>query len=140
MSTYWLSITLDDAMRNHKTHKSGLLLKIGENLFLFSSWKVVGWICQCVCFMPVHSRITTASTLGILLLMNEVSTLTDVGSNKGITILHWNARSIFNKFPEIGHILNASKCEIAIFGESWLTDSITDQMLDLRDREVNKRN
>ncbi len=61
--------------------------------------------------------------------LNEVSTLADVGHNKGITFLHWNARSLFNKLPEIYHIISDSKCELAIFSESWLTPSIADGML-----------
>ena len=76
--------------------------------------------------------------------IKEVSTLADVGNNKGITLLHWNSRSLYNKMPEICHIMSSSKCEIAIFSESWLTPSISDQMVQLsgyniirQDRNVN---
>ena len=33
--------------------------------------------------------------------------------------------------PEVCHILSDSKCEIAIFNESWLTPSVPDQMIKL---------
>ena len=66
----------------------------------------------------------------------EVSVLSDVGLNKGITFLHWNSRSMFNKLPEICHILKESKCDIGIFSESWLTNSTTDNMIDLLDYNI----
>ena len=46
--------------------------------------------------------------------------------NKGITILHWNARSVCDKFEEVVHIVSSSDAECCIFSESWLTRNTLD--------------
>ena len=66
--------------------------------------------------------------------MNElygVTTLEDLSSNKGITTIMWNCRSIYNKMGEIIHIIDTSNADIAIFVESWLTSSVNDNMIDI---------
>ena len=55
----------------------------------------------------------------------------DIANNKGISIGHWNCRSIFNKMTEITHIMINGDLEIGIFSESWLCPSITNDMIDI---------
>ncbi len=62
---------------------------------------------------------------------NNICTLEDLSSNKGITNIMWNCRSLFGKFAEIVHIVDTSQADLAIFVESWLTSSISDNMVEL---------
>ena len=54
-----------------------------------------------------------------------------LAQNKGIMVVHWNCRSLNNKWEEIVYILSHSKCELAIFSESWLNETTENGMLDL---------
>ncbi len=63
--------------------------------------------------------------------MNEICTLEDLSNNKGITNIMWNCRSLYGKFAEIIHIVDASKADLAIFVESWLTNSVNNTMVEL---------
>ena len=58
-----------------------------------------------------------------------VVSVEDLALNRGHSILHWNCRSLFPKWPEICHIIEDGKCEINIFTESWLDNSTSDEYL-----------
>ncbi len=61
--------------------------------------------------------------------VNDMWTLENVSNNIGITTISWNCRGIFNQLPEVSHILTASDCEIGIFVEGWLSESIDNDMI-----------
>ena len=47
--------------------------------------------------------------------LNEVVSVSDLADNKGITVLQWNCRSLYNKLDEIVHINTNSKGDICIY-------------------------
>ena len=61
--------------------------------------------------------------------IEEIVAIPDLSSNKGITLIHWNARSMYNKLDEVIHLLEDSDCEIMCISESWLTPDIDDEMI-----------
>ena len=60
-----------------------------------------------------------------------VKAVADMVNNKGLTIMHWNARSMYPKYEEILHLCENSDCELLCISESWLTDIITDDMISI---------
>ncbi len=60
-----------------------------------------------------------------------ILTVSDLKSNKGITIIHWNTRSLYPKLEEIVQINDNSQADVCIYTESWLTDCIPDGMIEL---------
>ena len=59
----------------------------------------------------------------------NIKTIADLSNNKGITITHWNCRSLFPKMDEIIYIASHSKAEILFFTETFLNDSVNDAMI-----------
>ena len=62
---------------------------------------------------------------------DDFEIISDIAKNKGITILHWNCRSMFSKLLEITHMVKSSDGECCFFTESWLTSAISDGMIDI---------
>ena len=61
--------------------------------------------------------------------MEDIVAISDLSSNKGITLVHRNAHSMYNKFDEILHLLEDTDCEYLCITESWLTPEISDDMI-----------
>ena len=61
----------------------------------------------------------------------DVSSMNDLASNKGITILQWNCRSLYPKLAEIVHINKTSNGDICIYTESWINKNVTTEMIAL---------
>ena len=61
----------------------------------------------------------------------EVISVPELKNNAGITFMHWNSRSRYNKFDEILHIVEGSECEFLFLSETWLTASVTDAMINI---------
>ena len=62
---------------------------------------------------------------------DDILCCSDLGDLKGITFLHWNARSLYPKFEEIVQINANSKAECCIYTETWLTENTPTSMLDM---------
>ena len=62
---------------------------------------------------------------------NELYTVSELSSLKGITFLHWNCHSLYPKFEEIVHILKNGDAEVNILTESWTTACIPDGMIEV---------
>ncbi len=60
---------------------------------------------------------------------DHVKSIPDLKDNAGITIVHWNARSLYSKYDEILYMLEKSECEFLCICETWLTPDITDEMI-----------
>ena len=58
-------------------------------------------------------------------------TLSELSSLKGITVLQWNCHSLYPKLAEIVHILKTGDVELNIFTESWTNSLIRDGMLEI---------
>ncbi len=57
--------------------------------------------------------------------------LKDLSSLKGITLSHWNARSLFPKIDNVIVWLSISKIDCFIISESWLNDNIPDSYISI---------
>ena len=60
-------------------------------------------------------------------IINDICAIEELSSNKGITTIMWNCRSLFNKMGEAIHIIDTSDADLVIFVESWLINSIPHQ-------------
>ena len=69
----------------------------------------------------------TDTTLNV----GDIKSVSDMATNKGLTILHWNARSMYHKYEQLLHICENSECEMLCISESWLTNNITDDMISI---------
>ena len=58
-----------------------------------------------------------------------IVSLSDIKALKGITLAHWNARSVFPKFEEVLQIMILSSLEVFAVSETWLGDSIPNEFL-----------
>ena len=58
-----------------------------------------------------------------------IVSLSDIKTLKGITLAHWNARSVFPKFEEVLQIMILSSIEIFAISETWLGDVIPDEFM-----------
>ena len=64
--------------------------------------------------------------------MNDICcTIDSIKDFKGITVGHWNARSMFPKIDEIAVWLKQSEIEFLCITESWLHDGIPDDYIDM---------
>ena len=59
----------------------------------------------------------------------EVIAVPDLKNNAGITVLHWNSRSMYHKFDDILHIVEGFNCEFLFLSETWLSSDIDDGMI-----------
>ena len=50
--------------------------------------------------------------------------LEDLSSFKGITLVHWNARSLYPKMDNVIVWLDLSKIDCLIISETWLTENV----------------
>ena len=62
---------------------------------------------------------------------SNIGSVDDLKSNKGITLFHWNCRSMWNKFEEIVYMVTHSDSEYCFFSETWLSPVITDDMISI---------
>ena len=77
-------------------------------------------------------RLMTGGELGTAEVEDEeVVSVGDLASNKGITILQWNCRSLYHKLDEIIHINKDSQGDVCIYTESWMTPNIPTGMVSL---------
>ena len=52
--------------------------------------------------------------------MEGISSIADLGKEKGVKILHWNVRSIIRKIDQVRMLLANSTIDVVMISESWL--------------------
>ena len=75
----------------------------------------------------------TCSTLPLVNMVNNDNccSLEDLKSFKGITVSHWNARSLFPKIDNIIVWLRISNIDCLVISESWLNVNIPDSYISI---------
>ena len=80
------------------------------------------WGCVKAVFLYVGVMMVDVDTRNIV-------SVPDLKNNLGITILHWNSRSMYHKYDEILHLVEGSNCEFLFLSETWLSDDVNDDMI-----------